>query len=161
MFEELFYGIDCDLESEYNNCDSYDVPCPQITMTLSPPISMPSSSSTKQNSESPTIIAPYNDSDLRESNFLRRMQQLNKETSVNCFHNEIEYNVIPVKNNNHNITNNTVSNVKLKLANLSEIDQNIQRRANSRRAMRRQKSYLQESKTETYNEDFYIKSEVW
>lgn len=168
-FEELFYNFDSDFDYKDLDCgtDYNDVPstsddaiCPN--QTLSPPISMPSSSPMKQTDFSFTAAA-FNDSDLRESNFLRRMHQSLMEDD-NCKYNEnnsIDYSVQPIKKNSKTIK---VSNVKLKLANLTSADLNLQKRINSRRSLRSQREGQQmrfESRKELENEDFIINNEVW
>lgn len=132
---------------------SYDDSFKDDIITHSPPINMPSTNSR-------TNITDYNESDLRESNFLRRMQKLqysDPKKEISC--DEIEYKALPV-NPNKKLEK---SAVKLKLKSLSKIDQNIRNRINNRRAFKNQiyKDTKNNIVGEDVKDDFYINCEVW
>ena len=164
-FEELFYDIDVDIEIDNETeCEgssfddfTYDPIERLAQIKFSPPISMPYSTSSNTDY---TDTEMYNDSDLRESIFLRRMNQAKMETG--CFNNEIIYKAIPVKQGNQFTAQ--ISNVKLKMKSLSKIDSNLQRRANNRHSLRQQKNNRANIPLfKDKSDDFYIKceGEVW
>lgn len=159
-FEDLFNSED----DSYNFYDeSDDCACDNNVSyeMLSPPISMPSTP-TKYNQ-----IPAYNDSDLRESNFLRRMQQsTNRE--IDCLSSN-DFSIIPIS---VKTTVKPVSSVKVKLESVqraSKSDQNFLKRANDRRAMKFQRQQIgicnNENflffKTDEYIEEDLYKPIVW
>ena len=139
-FEDLFNNDDYSYKfyDESDDCAydnvSYDM--------LSPPISMPSTPA-KYNQ-----ISVYNDSDLRESNFLRRMQQSsNKE--IECLASN-DFTIIPIS---VKTTVSPISSVKVKLESVqktSKSDQFFFKMANNRRAIKFQR---QQNRLGVYNEN--------
>lgn len=166
-FDELFNEFNCECDcfnDSFDICDTCDpepypikAHIPQ-SKTLSPPISMPSSSKPDYNND---FNALYNDSDLRESNFLRRMQS-RKEASDNQSCKEIGYKPVPVAH----FKPSAVSNVKVKLSSMSQVDLNLRRKANCRRALRSQQrtsgaEIVEDRRNEKANDIFIELCEVW
>lgn len=139
----------CDLrESQDQSNDQYifNTPKPKQEM-LSPPISMPSSSKSYD-------TVPKNDSDLRESNFLRRMNQ-SKTSNESQTKITIEINSLiiskPVQSEDFQL-----SKVKLKLDKQPKFDQSFMKRATNRRSIKNQKR----DDTDSYNRITRPKSET-
>ena len=135
-FEDLFNNDDYSYKF-YDESDDYAYDM------LSPPISMPSTPAKYKYNQ----ISVYNDSDLRESNFLRRMQQSsNKE--IECLASN-DFTIIPIS---VKTTVSPISSVKVKLENIqktSKLDQNFFKMVNNRRAMKFQR---QQNSLGVYNE---------
>lgn len=160
-FEDLFNNSADNANDDYysynydesDDCVYDNVPPP--CGVLSPPISMPSTP-TKYN-QNPV----YNDSDLRESNFLRRMQQSPFKENECLSSNEFTIIPISVKT-----TVKPISSVKVKLESASKPDNNFLKRVNNRRAMKFQRQQLynenvQFFKAEHQIEDDLFKPIVW
>lgn len=126
-FENDYYSDDTTVE-----CPDYNIKSIEM---LSPPISITS------HSKANALLSAYNDSDMRESNFLRRMQQqtlTKKETICSC-----EFTIIPVAVKTKATTQPALSSVKVKLESVPKADKTLTMRANSRRAMKYQKQHGQ------------------
>lgn len=157
-FESDNYEL-CDIEDN----DFYKDNIPNITI-LSPPISMPSLSKGNNCSNS-TSSFTFNDSDLRESNFLRRMRQTRSEdlerhtiTSNDSIDKLIRIKSVCTK------PSICSSNLKLKLGNNSSIDENFMKRASNRRIFKskNQSSINQTSpKFDESTLNYYETCEVW
>jgi hypothetical protein len=137
-FEDLFnsndfsynYLYDCECECDYKVSDEM----------LSPPISI-SLIPTKYNQ-----ITVANDSDLREINFLRRMQQPSNE-EIECLSSN-EFTIIPIS---VNTIVKPISNIKTKLESVqksSKTEHDFLQRASNRRAIKFQKQHMK-----VYNEN--------
>ena len=129
---------------------------------LSPPISMPSSSSKINDMDS----TAKNDSDLRECNFLRRMNQStarNEKHSVNKI--EISNLIISKRVESDDGFNNIqlfCSKVKLKLEKQPKSDHNFMKRAANRRLLKNQKMIKEERISESKSTIEYTETcEVW
>lgn len=150
-FEDLFNNDDCSYTfyEESDDCaydnDSYYM--------LSPPISMPSTP-VKYNQ-----VSGYNDSDLRESNFLRRMQQSsNKE--IECSSSN-DFTIIPMS---VKTTVSPISSVKAKLESsqqASKSDQCFFKMANNRRAIKFQRHQNCHENTQFFKIEQQIEEELF
>ena len=126
-FEDLFIANDysCGVDDELDN---YEIDINFSYGMLSPPISVPSSPIKYGQ------MLAYYDSNLRENDFLRRMQQSSNNEIKSLSSND--FTIIPAS---VKTTAKTVSNVKVKLESIqiaSKIDQNILKRSNSRRSVK-------------------------
>lgn len=145
----------CDLsdlrESPDQSNDRFIFNVPKQEM-LSPPISMPSSKLHDLDT-----INTKNDSDLRENNFLRRMNQ-SKSTNEPKTENITEIDSLIVskpvpaqaEDSIKNYFQFSCSKVKLKLEKQPKFDQNFMRRATNRRSIKNQKREDMDSR-DNYN----------
>lgn len=164
-FEDIFNN-DFDI---IDTCDDFDngcdnVPCDTTRFSndiLSPPISMPTSSKCLESA----LLPAYNDLELRESNFLRRMQKSPKKED-DCL-SSCDFTIIPITVKHTNESKHSVSNVTVKLGTLPSCDQNFTKRANNRRAMKSQMQQRQQNQRNDHFinteqiEDDYFKPLVW
>lgn len=124
---------------------------------LSPPISMPSSKLHDLDT-----IDTENDSDLRENNFLRRMNQSKsihepKTENITEIDSLIVYKPVPVQAEDSFKSNFqfSCSKVKLKLEKQPKFDQNFMRRATNRRSIKNQKREYRDSRDSSDSRDNY------
>lgn len=169
-FEEVFANYDEEIDSCFNDyvtsdtvdIDTQDIIMPYNQQILSPPISMPSNSPKK---ELGAFEINRNESEIREDNFLRRMHQTQKE--INCLPNSTDFQYqqmrVPFMKSEQLVQTNTASKVKMRLNSLSKVDQALQKRANTRRALknsqRRDEEFYVYFRNET--EDYSTDIEVW
>ena len=157
-YSENIEAIDtCDVNDV---CEQSEYISYQAKNMLSPPISMPSSSASK----SSDLLNNQNDSDLRESNFLRRMNQSksNKDLTLpDSIDNFIICKPVQVLQTDCETVR---SKVKLNLEKQPKVDQNFMRRATTRRAFKSQKKQFTENVmgfTFNNNIEYIEPCEVW
>lgn len=160
LFDDYSENIEAIDTLDVNDvCEQSEYISYQAHNMLSPPISMPSSSTSK----SSDFLNHQNDSDLRESNFLRRMNQSKSHKDL-TLPNTIDNFIICKPVQVHQTDCKTMrSKVKMNLEKQPKIDQNFMRRATNRRAFKsHKKQFIENVIMESTNNIEYIEPcEVW